>query len=68
MREIYGITGAGGQDQARGKIFRIAHLGYADTFDVITAIAGLEMVLKKLGADVQLGSGVAAAQELLMVR
>jgi aspartate aminotransferase-like enzyme len=68
MREVYGITGAGGQDRARGKIFRIAHLGYADTFDVITAIAGLEMVLKKLGADVQLGSGVAAAQELLMVK
>jgi aspartate aminotransferase-like enzyme len=68
MREVYGITGAGGQDMARGKIFRIAHLGYADTFDVITAIAGLEMVLKKLGADVQLGSGVAAAQELLMVK
>jgi aspartate aminotransferase-like enzyme len=68
MREVYGITGAGGQDKARGKIFRIAHLGYADTFDVITAIAGLEMVLKKLGADVRLGSGVAAAQELLMVR
>jgi aspartate aminotransferase-like enzyme len=68
MREVYGITGAGGQDKARGKIFRIAHLGYADTFDVITAIAGLEMVLKKLGADVKLGTGVAAAQELLMVK
>jgi aspartate aminotransferase-like enzyme len=68
MREVYGITGAGGQDKAKGKIFRIAHLGYADTFDVITAIAGLEMTLKKLGHDVKLGTGVAAAQEVLMVK
>jgi aspartate aminotransferase-like enzyme len=68
MREAYGITGAGGQDKAKGKIFRIAHLGYADTFDVIIAIAGLEMTLKKLGHDVKLGTGVAAAQEKLMVK
>ena len=66
LREKYGITGAGGQDKLKGKIFRIAHLGYADTFDVITAIAGLEMVLKGLGHPVKLGTGVGAAQEILM--
>ena len=66
LREKYGITGAGGQDQAKGKIFRIAHLGYADTFDVITAIAAIEMVLKDLGYPVKLGTGVGVAQELLM--
>lgn len=66
LREKYGITAAGGQDRARGKIFRLAHLGYADTFDIITAIAAVEMVLKELGYPVKLGSGVAAAQELLM--
>jgi aspartate aminotransferase-like enzyme len=66
LREKYGITGAGGQDRAKGKIFRLAHLGYADTFDVITGIAALEMVLKELGYNVKLGSGVAKAQELLM--
>jgi aspartate aminotransferase-like enzyme len=67
LREKYGITAAGGQGQARGKIFRIAHLGYAGAFDVITAIAGVEMVLKGLGYPLKLGTGVAAAQELLMV-
>lgn len=67
LREKYGITAAGGQGQAKGKIFRIAHLGYAGTFDVITAIAGVEMVLKGLGHPLKLGTGVAAAQELLMV-
>jgi aspartate aminotransferase-like enzyme len=66
LREKYGITGAGGQDKLKGKIFRIAHLGYADTFDVITAVAGIEMVLKDLGHPVKLGTGVGAAQEILM--
>lgn len=66
LREKYGITGAGGQDQLKGKIFRIAHLGYADTFDVITAVAGIEMVLKGLGHPVKLGTGVGAAQEILI--
>ncbi len=67
LRVKYGITAAGGQGQAKGKIFRIAHLGYAGTFDVITAVAGLEMVLKGMGYPVKLGTGVAVAQELLMV-
>lgn len=66
MREKFGITGAGGQDKARGRIFRVAHLGYAGAFDIITAVAGLEMVLKSLGHDVRLGAGVAAAEGLLM--
>jgi len=66
LREKYGITAAGGQDRAKGKIFRIAHLGYADRFDIITAIAGIEMVLKGMGYPVKLGTGVAVAQELLM--
>ena len=66
LREKYGITAAGGQDRAKGRIFRIAHLGFSERFDIITAIAGIEMVLKGLGYPVKLGSGVAAAQELLM--
>lgn len=66
LREKYGITAAGGQDRAKGKIFRIAHLGYADRFDTITAIAGIEMVLKGMGYPVKLGTGVAVAQDLLM--
>lgn len=66
LREKYGITAAGGQGGAKGKIFRIAHLGYADMFDVITAIAGVEMVLKGMGHPVKLGTGVAVAEEMLM--
>lgn len=66
LREKYGITGAGGQDKLKGKIFRIAHLGYADTFDVITAVSGVEMVLKSMGYNIKLGTGVGVAEEILM--
>ena len=67
LRVKYGITAAGGQGHVKGKIFRIAHLGYAGAFDVITAIAGVEMVLKGMGYPLKLGTGVSVAQELLMV-
>ncbi len=66
LRDDFGVTLAGGQDQWKGKIIRIAHLGYVDTFDTVVAIAALEMALKKFGHPVTLGKGVAAAQEILM--
>jgi aspartate aminotransferase-like enzyme len=66
LRDDFGVTMAGGQDQWKGKIVRIAHLGYIDTFDTITAIASLEMALKKHGHNVEFGKGVAAAQEILL--
>ncbi|HPS19857.1 MAG TPA: alanine--glyoxylate aminotransferase family protein [Candidatus Omnitrophota bacterium] len=65
MRDEQGITIAGGQSEMKGKIFRVAHLGYMDEYDTITAIAGLEVVLKQLGYNVKLGAAVAKAEELL---
>lgn len=65
LSKKYGVAIAGGQDHLKGKIFRIAHLGYMSTFDVIIAISALEMALGELGYPVQLGSGVKAAQEIL---
>lgn len=66
LRERYGITAAGGQDQLKGKIFRISHMGYCDKFDVITALAGVEMVLKEMGYPGELGSGVRKAEEIFI--
>ncbi|PLX67169.1 MAG: aminotransferase [Denitrovibrio sp.] len=66
MRENVGITYAGGQDHLKGKIVRVSHLGYHDAFDTITAISGLEMGFRKFGADITLGAGVAAAEEILI--
>lgn len=68
LRVQYGITAAGGQDHLKGKIFRLSHMGYMDRFDVITAVAATEMVLKGLGHPITLGSGVAMAQEVLMAK
>ncbi len=65
LREKFGITAAGGQDKLKGKVFRVAHLGYAGVFDVITAVAAIEMTLKELGHTVKFGSGLAAAEEVL---
>ncbi|RMG59967.1 MAG: alanine--glyoxylate aminotransferase family protein [Deltaproteobacteria bacterium] len=65
IRDEYGVTIAGGQGSMKGKIFRIAHLGYADKFDVITAISALEMTLNRLGYPVEFGKGVGAAMKVL---
>src|SRR4051812_4487010 len=62
MKNRYGITIAGGQEHLKGKIIRIAHVGYFSEFDIIAAVSGLEMTLSDLGYGVKPGSGVAAAQ------
>ncbi len=66
LREEYGITIAGGQAQARGKIFRISHMGYLDEWDMLIALAALERVLNRLGYPVEPGKGVAAAEAYLV--
>jgi alanine-glyoxylate transaminase/serine-glyoxylate transaminase/serine-pyruvate transaminase len=48
-----------------GKAFRIGHLGDLNELMVLTPIAGAEMAMRDLGIKVELGSGVAAAQEYL---
>ncbi|MBF0215600.1 MAG: alanine--glyoxylate aminotransferase family protein [Candidatus Omnitrophica bacterium] len=65
MQDEQALTIAGGQEELKGKIFRVAHLGYMDDYDIISAVAGLEIVLKELGYNLTLGKGVGRAQELL---
>jgi aspartate aminotransferase-like enzyme len=60
-----GITIAGGQGSMKGTMFRIAHMGHVDAFDVLTALGGLEMVLADLGYPATLGAGVQAAEQIL---
>jgi aspartate aminotransferase-like enzyme len=66
LRDRMNVTLAEGQDQLKGKVIRIAHVGYMGAFDVVTAIAALEMALRKFGAEIPFGRGVAAAEEVLM--
>ena len=39
LRDKYGVSITGGQDAVKGKIFRVAHLGYFDTFDILTSVS-----------------------------
>ena len=64
--EKFGITVAEGQDRAKGKIIRIAHLGYYERLDMVMVISALEMLLKDMGHSFELGAGVKAAEEVLM--
>ncbi|MBI5815386.1 MAG: alanine--glyoxylate aminotransferase family protein [Nitrospinae bacterium] len=68
LRDNYGVTFAGGQDDLKGKIVRIAHLGYFDTYDMIVALSSLEMALAKFGYGAAGGEGVGAAQAVLNAR
>jgi len=66
LKKQYGITFAGGQGQLKGKIFRIAHMGFSDKMDIMIAVSALEMALAQVGYPVELGSGVKAAQEVFL--
>jgi aspartate aminotransferase-like enzyme len=68
LAQRYGIESAGGQDQLKGKIFRLGHMGYVDEMDTVLAIAALEQVLYKLGHKFNLGAGVTAAQKIIAER
>lgn len=61
LRDRYGLTVADGQDHYKGKMFRLAHLGYYDELDLLTVLSAVELSLHALGIEVKLGSGVAAA-------
>jgi len=65
IRDNYGITLAGGQGKVKPSIFRSGHLGYADAWDGIAAIAAVERALLEQKYPVQLGAGVAAAEKVL---
>ncbi|MFH0794317.1 MAG: alanine--glyoxylate aminotransferase family protein, partial [bacterium] len=65
LRDKYGITIAGGQEQLKGKIFRIATLGWHTGFDVIHCVAALELTLAELGLSFEPGAALAAAQKTL---
>jgi len=48
-----------------GRAFRIGHLGDLNELMILTPLVGAEMAMKDLGLPIELGSGVAAAQEYL---
>ena len=60
MRDELGVSVQGGQDQMKGKLVRIGHMGYLSPFDMLIAVEALEMALAHLGHRFDIGAGVAA--------
>ncbi|MCP8615289.1 pyridoxal-phosphate-dependent aminotransferase family protein [Salirhabdus salicampi] len=68
VKEDFNLTLAGGQQHLKGKIFRVGHMGYCSPADVLQYIGLLEIGLTKIGKEVPLGAGVAAAQNVYVNR
>lgn len=66
LRQKYGITVAGGQGPLKGKIFRIAHMGYYDALDMVTMASALELALSDFGWEFEHGAGVCTVQQIFM--
>ncbi len=64
MRGTYGMQIAGGQDDLKGRVVRIGHMGYLDIGDTLAVLGALELTLKGLGHKFEIGAGVKAAQEV----
>ena len=65
FRELFNAVVANGQGEMKGKLFRMAHIGYYDYLDTIGALAALEHVLVQVtGKPVEFGTGVRAAQSV----
>ena len=65
FRESFSAVVANGQGEMKGKLFRIAHIGYYDFLDTIGILAALEHVLTTVtGKPVEYGTAVRAAQEV----
>lgn len=65
MKNRFGMVLADGQGSMKGKIFRLAHLGYYDFPELAGCIAAMEIVLNELGYPCELGAGVRAAQQVV---
>lgn len=62
--DAYGMSFGVGLGEMAGKAFRIGHLGIMTDAMALSGLATIEMAMKDLGFPIELGSGVAAAQEV----
>jgi aspartate aminotransferase-like enzyme len=67
-RREYGLSLAGGKGKLAGQILRVSHMGYVDELELLGVLAVLEVVLRRLGAPVVPGAGVARAEEEILAR
>jgi len=60
IRDRFGITISGGQDELKGKIVRVGHIGYIDGWDVVAQLQAIGRVGLSLGQKVDLAKGMDA--------
>ena len=66
MQMRFGVKFAAGQGPWKGKIFRMAHFGIIDEFDILGTLASVELALTAAGYPAELGRAAAAAQRVLV--
>jgi aspartate aminotransferase-like enzyme len=65
LKARFGAIIADGQGEMKGKLFRIAHLGYFDPLDTLALTGAIEQTLHSLGVtNFPLGAGLTAAQQV----
>lgn len=55
-----------GLGEAKGRVFRIGHLGSLNELELLGALSGVEMTLRSFGIEMPLGAGLAAAETYLL--
>ncbi len=66
LKDDFDIVVADGQGELKGKIFRVGNLGFVCERDMIATIGALEIVLARLGHNVDRGKATAAFIEAVM--
>ncbi|MFK7751015.1 MAG: L-aspartate--glyoxylate aminotransferase BhcA [Sedimentitalea sp.] len=64
--DVYDVAFGVGLGEVAGKVFRIGHLGSLTDVMTLSGIATAEMCMVDLGLNIELGSGVAAAQSVFI--
>lgn len=62
--DAYGVAFGVGLGDVAGKVFRIGHLGSLTDVMMLSGLGAAEMCMTDLGLEIELGSGVAAAQDI----
>jgi aspartate aminotransferase-like enzyme len=65
LKTRFALTIANGQGEMKGKLIRVAHLGFFDYLDTVALLGAMEHIAKDtLGLPVVYGQAVAAAQQV----
>jgi aspartate aminotransferase-like enzyme len=65
LKSRFALVPADGQGEMKGKIVRVAHLGFFDYLDTVALIGAMEHIARDtMGLKIEFGQGVAAAQKV----